>query len=127
MHDALVPVAMFAMILGIVATYTYFAFSVRRLQNRERMLALEKGLSGSFDSFTDAARLVAKSRRTAIVLISAGVGIVLCFAAIAGIEREVDALNGSAVGIIPLLIGIGLFIDYRLQMKELGQLSETRV
>jgi uncharacterized BrkB/YihY/UPF0761 family membrane protein len=127
MHDAMIPIAMFAMILGIVAIYTYFAFSVRRLQNRERMLALEKGFSGSFDSFTDAARLVAKARRTAIVLIATGVGIVLCFAAIGGIEHEVEALNGSAIGIIPLLIGIGLFVDYRLQLKELNQFSETRV
>jgi len=115
------------MIFGIVAIATYFAFSVRRLQNKERMLAIEKGMSGSFDSFGDAERRVAKARRTAIVLIATGVGIMLCFAAIGGIEHEVEALNGSAIGIIPLLIGIGLFVDYRLQVKELGKLSETRV
>jgi uncharacterized BrkB/YihY/UPF0761 family membrane protein len=127
MHENWVPIALFAMILGIVGISTAFAYNVRRLQNRERMLALEKGLPGTFDSFTDAARLVAKARRTAIVLIATGVGIVLCFAAIGAIEHEVDALNGSAIGIIPLLIGIGLFVDYRLQVKELRQLSETRV
>ena len=127
MHDVGVPIALFTMILGIVAIATYFAFSVRRLQNKERMLAIEKGMSGSFDSFGDASRQVAKSRRTAIMLIATGIGIILCFAAIAGIEHEFDALNGSAIGIIPLLIGIGLFVDYRLQAKELGQLSETRV
>jgi uncharacterized BrkB/YihY/UPF0761 family membrane protein len=127
MHENWVPIALFGMILGIVAIATYFAFSVRRLQNRERMLAIEKGMTGSFDSFGDASRQVAKSRRTAIVLIATGIGIVLCFAAIAGIEHEMDALNGSAIGIIPLLIGLGLFVDYRLQLKELQKLSETQV
>lgn len=127
MHENWVPIALFGMILGIVAISTYFAFNVRRLQNKERMLAIEKGMSGSFDSYGDAARQVARSRRSAIVLIATGVGIVLCFVAIAGIEHEIDALNGSAIGIIPLLIGLGLFVDYRLQLKELEKLSETRV
>src|SRR4051812_13406083 len=127
MQQTWVPIAMFAMILGIVAIATYFAFNVRRLQNKERMLAIEKGLSPGFDSFGDASRQVAKSRRTAIILIATGIGIILCFAAISGIEHEFEALNGSAIGIIPLLIGFGLFIDYRLQLKELDKLSETRV
>jgi hypothetical protein len=126
MHEW-VPIAMFGMILGIVAISTYFAYSVRRLQNRERMLAIEKGFTGVLDSFGDAARQVAKSRRTAIVLIATGVGIVLCFAAIGGIEHEIEALNGSAIGIIPILIGLGLFVDYRLQLKELQRLNDVQV
>jgi len=126
MHENWVPIALFAMILGIVAIATYFAFNVRRLQNKERMLAIEKGMSLGFDSFGDASRQVAKSRRTAIMLIATGIGIVLCFGAIALIEQEKEALNGSAIGIIPLLIGLGLFVDYRQQLKELEKLSETQ-
>lgn len=70
--------------------------------------------------------MVARARRTAIVLTSTGVGIILCFGAIAWVERELDALNGAAIGIIPLIIGAGLFIDYRLQLRELDQLNPAR-
>lgn len=124
-HDW-VPIAFFAMILGIVAIGVSFAYSVRRLQNRERMLALEKGIPVTFDALGDAARLVARARRTAIILASTGIGIILCFAAIAWVERELDVLNGAAIGIIPLVIGAGLFIDYRLQLRELDQMSPAR-
>jgi hypothetical protein len=123
MHDFLIPVAFFAMILGIVAIGVSFAYSVRRLQSRETMLALEKGLPVPFDPVANSARLVARARRTAIVLTSMGVGIILSFALISWIEKNTDVLNASALGIIPLLIGIGLFIDYRLQVKELNQLK----
>jgi Domain of unknown function (DUF6249) len=123
MHDFLIPVAFFAMILGIVAIGVSFAYSVRRLQSRETMLALEKGLPVPFDPVANSARLVARARRTAIVLTSMGVGIILSFALISWIEKNTDVLSASALGIIPLLIGIGLFIDYRLQVKELNQLK----
>jgi hypothetical protein len=125
MHELWVPIALFAMILGIVAIGVSFAYSVRRLQSKETMLALEKGLPVPFDPVANSARLVARARRTAIVLTSMGIGIILSFALIAWVEREIDVLNGSALGIIPLLIGIGLFIDYRLQVKELEQLKQT--
>ena len=124
MKELWIPIAFFAMIFGIVAVGVYFAFSVRRLQNRERMLALEKGVPVPFDPVTNPARIVARARRTAIILISTGLGVVLCFGVIAWVEREMDALNGSALGIIPLLIGLGLFIDYRLQLNELRQLGQ---
>jgi len=34
---------------------------------------------------------------------------------------ERDVLAGAAVGIIPLAIGIGFFIDYNLQKRELSR------
>ena len=126
MNNTWVPIALFGMVLGIVAVSLYYGFSVRRLQNRERMLALEKGLPAVFDPQSDPAHLVARARRTAIVLTSIGVGIILCFSVIAKIENEIDIMNGAAVGLIPLLIGIGLFVDYRLQAKELEQLRQTQ-
>jgi|SRR5664279_2683242 len=127
MHEFMIPIAFFAMILGIVGGALYFAYSVRRLQNREKMLALEKGLPIPLDHAADPARLIARARRTAILLISTGIGIGLSFGVIAWVEKEMDALNGSALGIIPLLIGIGLLIDYRLQVKEFNQLDQGRV
>ncbi len=108
MHETWIPIALFGMILGIVCGAFYFAYSVRRLQNREKMLALEKGLPIPLDRTADPARLIARARRTAIILISTGIGIALSFGVIAWVEKEMDALNGSALGIIPLLIGIGL-------------------
>jgi Domain of unknown function (DUF6249) len=124
MHETWIPIALFGMILGIVCGAFYFAYSVRRLQNREKMLALEKGLPIPLDRTADPARLIARARRTAIILISTGIGIALSFGVIAWVEKEMDALNGSALGIIPLLIGIGLLIDYRLQVKEFTQLNQ---
>jgi hypothetical protein len=126
MHETWIPIAFFGMVLGIVCGAFYFAFSVRRLQNREKMLALEKGIPFPADQTADPARLIARARRTAIILISTGTGIALSFGAIALVEKEIDALNGSALGIIPLLIGIGLLIDYRLQVKEFNEVNQLR-
>jgi hypothetical protein len=35
--------------------------------------------------------------------------------------NERDVLAGAAVGIIPFAIGIGFFVDYNLQKRELSR------
>jgi hypothetical protein len=35
--------------------------------------------------------------------------------------RERDVLAGAAAGFIPLAIGIGFFVDYHLQKRELSR------
>jgi len=51
----------------------------------------------------------ARSRRSAILLVTGALGYILTFALIAQIEREPDTWVAAAFGIIPLAIGIGYF------------------
>jgi hypothetical protein len=45
----------------------------------------------------------------------------LFFITLSVIAQERDVLAGAAVGIIPLAIGIGFFVDYHLQKRELSR------
>ena len=45
----------------------------------------------------------------------------LFFFALTAIIGEHEILSGAAVGLIPLAIGIGFFIDYHLQKRELSR------
>jgi hypothetical protein len=69
----------------------------------------------------DPLRSLGNARRAAIVLVSVGVGLTLFFVTLSYILQERDVLAGAAVGIIPLAIGIGFFIDYQLQKRELAR------
>lgn len=62
-------------------------------------------------------RLLA-ARRTAIILCSVGVGAILFFLILANIEHDHEIYSGAAAAIVPLAIGIGFFIDYRLQKRD---------
>jgi hypothetical protein len=61
------------------------------------------------------------TRRTAIILISSGVGLILFFVALMTIVNEHDVLAGACVGLIPLAIGVGFLIDYKLQKRDLSR------
>lgn len=69
-------------------------------------------------------RSAAMIRRTALILISSGLGIAAFFVAIALILHESDVYSGAAVGLIPLFIGVGFLVDYRLQMRDLARFRE---
>ena len=69
----------------------------------------------------DPLRSLGNARRTGIVLVSVGVGLSLFFVALSAILQERNVLTGAAIGIIPLAIGIGFFIDYNLQKRELSR------
>ncbi len=105
-----------AILIPVAALATAYLF--RRLSSKERLLAIEKGAQLPFESL-DPRERAARSRRSGIVLIAVGLGIILACAAIAWSENERDALSGAALGIIPLLIGAGLLLDYRLRVREL--------
>ncbi|PMZ85460.1 hypothetical protein C1X79_26010, partial [Pseudomonas sp. FW305-42] len=69
----------------------------------------------------DPLRSLGIARRTGIVLVSSGIGIVLFFVTLELILGVREVLSGAAVGLIPLAIGIGFFIDYSLQKRELSR------
>ena len=69
----------------------------------------------------DPLRSLSNARRTAIVLVSVGLGLVLFFITLYLILQERGILSGAAAGLIPLAIGIGFFVDYNLQKRELSR------
>jgi uncharacterized protein DUF6249 len=69
----------------------------------------------------DPLRSLGNARRAGIVLVSVGVGLTLFFIVLSFIVQVREVLAGAAAGIIPLAIGIGFFIDYNLQKRELSR------
>jgi len=69
----------------------------------------------------DPMQSLANTRRTAIVLISSGVGLALFFIVLSFIVGQRDVLAGAAVGLMPLAVGAGFLIDYRLQKRDLSR------
>lgn len=103
-------------VLPVAALITAYLF--RSLTSKERLFAIEKGVDIPFEAINPRER-AARSRRWGIVLVALGAGMALAFAMVAAIEGERDALNGSALGVIPALIGAGLLADSRMRLKEL--------
>ncbi len=129
----IVPVAAFAMVLGIVIVANISNYHNRRLKSEERMAAIAKGIPLPPDPETD---LVAMAGRTAfidrpqnarglrtggIVLISVGVGMILFAYFLAWIVQEHDVLAVAAAGLIPLAVGVGLLVDYGLRIRGVAQ------
>jgi hypothetical protein len=69
----------------------------------------------------DPLRSLGNARRAGIVLVSVGVGLILFFVVLTAILHVREVLAGAAAGVIPLAIGVGFFIDYNLQKRELSR------
>ena len=127
-----VPLGAFAVaIVAIVAGALRQAHS-QRLKAEQRMALLARGvppteiealLDGDRDQeprvSASPTRRLANSRRTAMVLISVGLGVVLFGLALTVIVRDREVLTVAAAGLIPLVIGLGFLTDYSLQRREL--------
>jgi Domain of unknown function (DUF6249) len=120
-----------AFVVGIVAIVSGIAGGAykQRLKTEQRLAMLARGMSASEiekllsadgRAAKDPLQGIASTRRTAIVLISTGVGIMLSFLVLAWIVNQHEVLSGGAFGLIPLSIGVGFFIDYSLQKRDLA-------
>ena len=120
-----------AFVVGIVAIVSGVAGGAYklRLKTEQRLAMLARGMSASEiekvlnadgRAAKDPIQGIASTRRTAIVLISTGIGIMLSFLVLAWIVDEHHVLAGGAFGLIPLSIGVGFFIDYNLQKRDLS-------
>jgi hypothetical protein len=120
-----------AFLVGIVAIVAGVAGGgyKQRLKTEQRLAMLARGMSaGDIEKILSAEGRVAKdplqalasTRRTAIVLISTGIGVMLSFLVLAWIVNDHEVLSGGAFGLIPLSIGVGFFIDYMMQKRELA-------
>ena len=125
----MVPLGAFlVVIVAIVSGIAGGAYKQRlKTEQRLAMLArgmsageIEKVLSADGRAAKDPLQGIASTRRTAIVLISTGVGIMLSFLVLAWIVNEHEVLSGGAFGLIPLSIGVGFFIDYNMQKRDLS-------
>ena len=128
-----VPVA--GCLVGVVAIISgiWLDAHKRRLKSEERiamisprvpLAEIEKMLGvGDEDKapVKDPMRSLGNARRTGIVLVSVGVGLVLFFLVLEQVLHVREVLAGAAAGLIPLAIGIGFFIDYNLQKRELSR------
>lgn len=87
------------------------AYLFRRLASQERLKAIEHGQLLAFDP----GELALRTRRSGIVLIAAGVGIAAAVV-LAAVQLGSEVLAGLGLGVLPILIGCGLIVDYRLQV-----------
>jgi hypothetical protein len=105
----------------------------QRLRAEQRMAMVARGMgaedidkllgkaSDDAKPMKDPLQSLRNTRRTAIVLISSGVGLILFFLLLTWIVNEHDVLSGAAAGLIPLAIGVGFAIDYHLQKRDLSR------
>jgi len=132
----IVPVGAFAVaIVAIVSAAVSQAHS-RRIKAEQRLALLARGVPLSeIEGFVNAGqeseerlpssptRRMANSRRTAMVLISVGMGVVLLGVALTAILRDREVLSVAAAGLVPLCIGLGFLADYSLQRREIERLG----
>ena len=129
----IVPVAAFMMVLGICVAGIVSAVMQSKIRAQQRLAMLAQGASiadierlvGTKEEEAkptrDPLRSLANARRTGIVLVSSGVGLIVFFIVLTLILHVHEVLAGAAVGLIPTAIGIGFFIDYNLQKRELSR------
>jgi len=100
--------------IPVAGLYTYYR--VRKLRTEERLAALARGaeipMAPELSQF-------ARSRRAGILLVSGGLGCMIMFAVIARIVDQPETLVASAVGILPLAVGIGYFVDAALIHRDI--------
>jgi Domain of unknown function (DUF6249) len=101
--------------LGIPLAGMYTYYRVRKLRTEERLAAIARGVDVPMQVELSPA---AHSRRFGILLVSAALGCMVTFALIAQIEKEPGTLVAAALGIIPLAIGVGYFIDSTFIRRE---------
>ncbi len=100
--------------LPVAALYTYYR--VRKLRTEERLAALARGAEIPMEpELTQYAR----SRRSGILLVCGALGWMIMFAAIARVVDEHETLAAAAVGILPLAVGLGYFLDAALIHREM--------
>ena len=129
----IVPIGAFAVAIVAVIAGIWSQAHQTRVKAEQRMAMLARGISiseieqllgpGHDEKRTpkDPLRALGNARRTGIVLVSVGVGLILFFVVLTLILQVHEVLSGAAAGLIPLAIGIGFFIDYNLQKRELSR------
>ncbi|MEK6397508.1 MAG: hypothetical protein V4734_05430 [Terriglobus sp.] len=128
-----VPVAGCVMILGLGVAGIYSEMRNKELRSQERIAMLQRGVP-----LADIERLMSKgvaeekmvrdplrglgnARRTAMVLLSGGLGLVIFGIMLEAILHVRETLVVCGAGAISLCVGIGFLIDYNMQKRELSR------
>ena len=99
------------MSLGVPLGALYTYYRVRKLKSEERLAAIARGVDIPVEPESNQA---ARSRRAGILLVSGAIGFILTFGLIAQVQAERDIWTVAALGIIPLAVGVGYFVDWRM-------------
>jgi hypothetical protein len=131
MSPFVVAVAGCLMILGLGCFGIYSEMDQKRLRSQERMTLLARGMSiedierlqrqVQNEDVSDPVRTMNNIRRTAMILLASGVGVVVFGLLFAAILRNHVLLIVPAAGIIPIAIGVGFYIDYQMQARDLAR------
>ena len=132
----MIPIAALAVggcaIIGGIASQMHS----RRMKAEQRMAMIARGvpaddivkLLGSSDDeareegrVKDPIRSLANTRRTGIILSSIGLGLIIFFVVLKIILGDRGILSGAAAALVPLAIGIGFFVDYAWQKRDLAR------
>jgi Domain of unknown function (DUF6249) len=116
MNGELIGLVAVVLTCGIPVAGMYTYYRVRKLRTEERLAALARGVEIPMQQELSQ---FASSRRSGILLVSAGLGFFLMFAAIARIANEPETMVAAAFGILPLAIGLGYFVDATLIQRDL--------
>jgi hypothetical protein len=128
-----IPVAGILVAIVAIISGIWLDGHKRRLKSEERIAMISRGVPladiekmlGTGDEekppAKDPLRSLSNARRAGIVLVSVGVGLILFFLVLTAVVQVREVLSGAAAGLIPLAIGVGFFIDYNLQKRELSR------
>ncbi len=133
-NPLLIPLAGMAVAIVAIVSGVFSDIQQKRLKADQRVAMLQRGLPvadierllGTKDdpeTPRDPLRRLNNTRTAALVLISVGAGGVLFFVVLSGILHERDVLSGAAASLVPLAIGVGFLVDYRLQAREMARLG----
>jgi len=133
----IVPVAVFVWLAVVAIANIIGKAHSQRLKAEQRMAMVQRGMSaeqiaqvllpdksdenGQASRTKDPLRSLANARRAGIVLVSTGLGITIFGWLLAQIVGNHEVMVVAAAGLIPLAIGIGFFVDYNLQKRELAR------
>ena len=136
MSPFVIPLGAFMVAIVAIVAGAAAGAHKQRLKAEQRMAMVARGMSAEDidkllaqesqpvkDPSISMTRRIATTRFIANLLISSAIGMCLFFLAIAWITHEHGVLNGAAIGFIPLAIGIGFLIDYKLQKRDLERVG----
>jgi hypothetical protein len=103
------------MSLGIPLGAMYLYYRIRRLKSEERLAAIAKGVDVPMEAELSPG---ARSRRAGTLFVAGAIGYIVTFSLIAGIVHDPDTWVAATLGIIPLAIGIGYFVDWTLIRRD---------
>ena len=126
-----VAVAGCLMILGLGCFGIYSEMDQKRMRSQERMTLLARGMSiedierlqrqVQNEDVADPVRTMNNIRRTAMILLASGIGIVAFGLLLAAILQMRVLLIVPAAGLVPMAIGLGFWIDYKMQARDLAR------